>query len=311
MKTRLTLRFSTAVFVLLALVGGSMTAAAAGEDAKVAATALGKIVVDGKGMTAYFFDNDQANSGTSACAGPCAATWPAITTTTNAPTVTGITGTVGTITGVAGGKQLTINGRPIYTFANDKAPGDVNGQGVKGVWYVISPSGEEIKSTVAEVAAEVAASVATTALGKIVVDGKGMTAYFFDKDQANSGTSACAGPCVSIWPAITSTSNTPSVTGITGTIGTITGLDGGKQLTINGRPIYTFAKDKARGDVNGQGINGLWYVISPSGEEIKSTVAEVAAEAAKKVEATKMSKAIVAKKAAAAKKLAKAKKARY
>ena len=151
MKTRLTLSFSTAVLVLFSLVGGVMTAAAAGADAKVAATALGKIVVDGNGMTAYFFDLDKANSGTSACTGPCATIWSAITSVSAAPTVDGITGTVGII---AGSKQVTINGRPIYTFANDKAPGDVNGQGVKGVWYVISPSGEEIIATAAEVAGE-------------------------------------------------------------------------------------------------------------------------------------------------------------
>ena len=154
MKNKLTQRFATAVFVVLTLVGGAMSAAAASESATVAATALGKIIVDGKGMTAYFFDNDTANSGTSTCAGPCATAWPAITSTSDTPAAIGITGTIGTITRVTGEKQLTINGRPIYTFANDKAPGDVNGQGVKGVWYVISPSGEEIIATAAEVAGE-------------------------------------------------------------------------------------------------------------------------------------------------------------
>lgn len=114
------------------------------------------------------------------------------------------------------------------------------------------------------------AAVATTALGKIIVDGKGMTAYFFDKDKANSGTSACTGQCAAIWPAITAASGTPKVTGITGTVGTITGVDGGKQITINGRPIYTYSKDTAPGETKGQGFNGVWYVISPAGDEIKT-----------------------------------------
>lgn len=114
------------------------------------------------------------------------------------------------------------------------------------------------------------AAVATTALGKIIVDGKGMTAYFFDKDKANSGTSACTGQCAAIWPAITAASSTPKVTGITGTVGTITGVDGGKQITINGRPIYTYSKDTAPGETKGQGFNGVWYVISPAGDEIKT-----------------------------------------
>jgi predicted lipoprotein with Yx(FWY)xxD motif len=35
---------------------------------------------------------------------------------------------------------VTFNGWPLYTFANDKAPGQVNGQGVGGVWFVATPS---------------------------------------------------------------------------------------------------------------------------------------------------------------------------
>ncbi|HEY0259188.1 MAG TPA: hypothetical protein VGC18_04995 [Lacisediminihabitans sp.] len=112
------------------------------------------------------------------------------------------------------------------------------------------------------------AGVAKTSLGTIVVDGKGMTAYFFDKDTANSGMSACTGQCESLWPAITSSSTTPTVSGISGTVGTITGVAGGNQITIDGRPIYTFSGDKAAGDVNGQGLMGIWWAVSPSGSKI-------------------------------------------
>ena len=55
---------------------------------------------------------------------------------------------------------------------------------------------------------------------------------------------------------------------MTGEVGTITGTDGKLQVTIDGRPIYTFAQDKAPGDVNGQGLNSVWYVIAPDGTEI-------------------------------------------
>ena len=70
MKNKLTGRFATEVFVVLSLVGGAMSAAAASESATVAATALGKSVVNGKGMTASFFDNYNSNSGTRPCEGP-------------------------------------------------------------------------------------------------------------------------------------------------------------------------------------------------------------------------------------------------
>ncbi|MHB1170958.1 MAG: COG4315 family predicted lipoprotein [Lacisediminihabitans sp.] len=167
MKTKLILTLAGSALTVLALAGCSTPtsssaptpaspsasvspAPAASADAATASTTLGKIVVDGKGMTAYVFSKDTVNSGASACTGACATLWPAITSTSATPTVTGITGTVGTITGVAGGKQITINGLPIYTFAKDKAPGDTNGQGVLNVWYVLSPAGQKITTPAAK-----------------------------------------------------------------------------------------------------------------------------------------------------------------
>jgi predicted lipoprotein with Yx(FWY)xxD motif len=114
---------------------------------------------------------------------------------------------------------------------------------------------------------------AKSSFGQIVVDGKGMTAYFYDKDVASSGKSACTGTCTSEWSAVTSSSAKPKVDGVTGTVATITGTDGGKQITINGRPIYTFADDSSAGDTNGQGDDGEWHVISPAGKEITKKAA--------------------------------------
>jgi predicted lipoprotein with Yx(FWY)xxD motif len=119
-------------------------------------------------------------------------------------------------------------------------------------------------------AAALDATTVTTSLGEIVVDGQGMTAYYFDKDTPDSGSSACTDACATLWPAIESSSETPNIEGITGEVATITGVDGGNQITINGRPIYTYAQDAAPGDVNGQGFKDVWWVVSPSGEELKA-----------------------------------------
>lgn len=135
--------------ILLLLLGASFAsipnAYAAGVVAKVGSTSLGKIIVDSKGMSAYFFNLDKAHSGVSACLAECSANWPAILSPTAKPHVSGIKGVVGSILLKNGGHQVTINGRPIYTFAFDKAPGEIKGQGAQGVWYVISPTGKEIK----------------------------------------------------------------------------------------------------------------------------------------------------------------------
>ena len=119
-------------------------------------------------------------------------------------------------------------------------------------------------------AADIVAKVGTTPLGKVVVDGKGMSAYYFDLDKANSGSSACTGQCSANWPAITSNTAKPTVSGISGVVGTIALKGGSRQVTINGRPIYTFAFDKTSGDAKGQGVQSVWYLISPSGKEIKA-----------------------------------------
>ncbi len=115
--------------------------------------------------------------------------------------------------------------------------------------------------------------VAPSAAGQIVVDDKGMSVYFFTKDTKGSGTSACTGACLTAWPPVTTDADAPAADGVTGSIGTITTPDGKKQVTINGMPIYYFAKDKAAGDILGQGVNGVWYLVAPSGEMMTAPAA--------------------------------------
>jgi predicted lipoprotein with Yx(FWY)xxD motif len=113
-----------------------------------------------------------------------------------------------------------------------------------------------------------AVRAADSSLGRIVVSAKGMTAYVFTKDQMGSGTSVCTGSCLQLWPAITTTATTPTATGVTAKLGTITRSDGSKQLTVAGRPVYTYAPDTQPGDVKGQGVGGVWYVLRPDGSMV-------------------------------------------
>ncbi|WP_248763724.1 hypothetical protein [Pseudarthrobacter sp. SSS035] len=122
---------------------GSPTAAAA-VDLKTASSSAGNIVVDAAGMSVYFFTKDVKDSGTSACTGACLTAWPPLLTTAATPAAEGVTGTLGTITTPDGAKQVTLNGLPLYYFAQDKNPGDILGQGVNNVWYLATPAGEMI-----------------------------------------------------------------------------------------------------------------------------------------------------------------------
>jgi predicted lipoprotein with Yx(FWY)xxD motif len=110
---------------------------------------------------------------------------------------------------------------------------------------------------------------ASTAAGPVVVDAKGMSVYFFTKDVKDSGTSACTGACTAAWPPVLTDSGTPAVEGMTGTAGTISTPEGKKQVTVNGLPVYYYVKDKAPGDITGQGVNDAWYLVSPAGDMVK------------------------------------------
>jgi predicted lipoprotein with Yx(FWY)xxD motif len=119
-------------------------------------------------------------------------------------------------------------------------------------------------------AADVELKTAASAAGQIVVDKDGKSVYFFTKDVKDSGTSACKDACATAWPAVTTVSTAPRVEGVSGTIGTISAAGGSKQITINGMPVYYFAKDNQAGDILGQGVNNAWYLVSPAGEMLKS-----------------------------------------
>ena len=131
-------------------------------------------------------------------------------------------------------------------------------------------SGSAGSATSAPAAAHPATDLATSGspLGTIVVDGKGMTVYAFDKDTPGSGASACTGGCVSLWPAVTTTSATPSVQGVTGQVGTAPTAGGGKQVTLGGHRLYTFSGDSRSGEVTGQGYQHVWWVVSPAGAKV-------------------------------------------
>jgi predicted lipoprotein with Yx(FWY)xxD motif len=118
--------------------------AATGAVLKTASTSLGTVVVTSSGMTVYAFDKDTKNSGKSACNTGCSGLWPAVTTTAGSPTVEGVSATVGTITRADGTKQVTLDGRPLYTYSGDSGAGAVSGQGVKGIWWAVTPSGSEV-----------------------------------------------------------------------------------------------------------------------------------------------------------------------
>jgi len=104
-------------------------------------------------------------------------------------------------------------------------------------------------------------------LGQILVDDKGMTLYLFVKDTGTSST--CYDQCAQFWPPLLTTGTPQAVNGATQSlVGTTKRTDGKVEVTYAGHPLYYFVKDKAPGDITGQGVNGfgdLWWVLTPAG----------------------------------------------
>jgi predicted lipoprotein with Yx(FWY)xxD motif len=99
-------------------------------------------------------------------------------------------------------------------------------------------------------------------LGNILADSRGMTLYTFGADTP--GKSNCSEACLQNWPPLTVAGGNPVAgSGVKGTVEVITRPGGTKQVTLNGKPLYTFLRDTKPGDANGQGVTafgGLWTV---------------------------------------------------
>src|SRR5262245_50950161 len=128
-------RFGVATAIALAaLAVTSYSAAVEDEDYgpfKEMETAAGTVLTDPKGMTLYTYDEDE--SGKSNCVDQCAVNWPpAMATPADQPV-----GDLTIITRPDGTLQWADEGKPLYTFIQDKKPGDVTGDNMKNVWHAV------------------------------------------------------------------------------------------------------------------------------------------------------------------------------
>ena len=111
---------------------------------------LGTVLVNSKGFTLYMFVPDKQTKVT--CVGTCAAVWPPVKLASGArPVAAGAAkaSLLGSDRDPSGGRVVTYNRWPLYTYVADRAPGQAKGQALKlngGYWYVLSPSGKVIRT---------------------------------------------------------------------------------------------------------------------------------------------------------------------
>jgi predicted lipoprotein with Yx(FWY)xxD motif len=146
---------AAAVLVLVALAGcagssGSAAGTTAGSGVKVtimarSLRAVGTVLVTSGGYTLYMFQPDDRRSVT--CSTVCAGTWPPLKLPSGATLVAGPgvkSSLLGTDPNPSGGRVVTYNGWPLYTYSGDVQAGQATGQAIDlngGEWYVMLPSG--------------------------------------------------------------------------------------------------------------------------------------------------------------------------
>jgi predicted lipoprotein with Yx(FWY)xxD motif len=149
MRTRFVMVGAVLTAALAACSGGSGSpkgehAAAPGSSIKISQSSLGPILTDQNGRTLYAFTNDKNRS--SSCSGQCIATWPALAGSKAVTVTSGAQKSlVGETKRTEGTLQATYGQWPLYYYAGDMNAGDVDGQGVDGVWFVIGADGKLIK----------------------------------------------------------------------------------------------------------------------------------------------------------------------
>ena len=129
-----------------------------------------------------------------------------------------------------------------------------NGYGNGGTTPTVSSSGSHIQTATATVSGK---------SETILTNTQGMTLYYRTTDMPP--TTVCSGGCASAWPPLlVSGSNTPtSTTSLPGKLSAQADANGA-QVEYNGHPLYTYSGDTAPGQTTGEGVGGIWHVVTPS-----------------------------------------------
>jgi predicted lipoprotein with Yx(FWY)xxD motif len=136
---------------------------------------------------------------------------------------------------------------------------------------VISIIGPVAYRAVTSTNAHAATASLTIQVAQLTVNGQtvpvltttaGLTLYY-DTNDTTAMTVSCVAGCATAWPPLLDTNAILPAPSATGT-SALTAFAGGNgtQIEYNGHPLYTYAKDIAAGQVNGQGVGGIWFVAA-------------------------------------------------
>jgi predicted lipoprotein with Yx(FWY)xxD motif len=144
--------------------------------------------------------------------------------------------------------------------------------GCGGGAYSSGSYGSPVPAAAATRTAAASVGLASTPLGRIVVDGNGRTLYLFEKDK--NRRSACYGQCATYWPPLLTHGKPVAHTGARqALLGTTRRANGSRQVTYAGHPLYRYVQDQEPGQTTGEGLQlfgGGWDVLSSAGKKVES-----------------------------------------
>ena len=100
------------------------------------------------------------------------------------------------------------------------------------------------------------------AVGSFLTDAEGKALYLFTPDTTPS-ESTCYDDCATAWPPLAPAEGVILPAGVPGELTTVERTDGTQQVAYNDIPLYYYAGDEQPGNVNGQGLGGVWFIVPP------------------------------------------------
>ena len=126
---------------------------------------------------------------------------------------------------------------------------------------------DEADGEVEQTAQDATVEVADTDLGEVLVDGEGRTLYLFDADEQAAST--CYDDCAANWPPLLDDDPVAGEGTDDGLLATTEREDGQTQVTYDEWPLYHWIGDEQPGDVEGQGVQDVWWVMAPDGQPLR------------------------------------------
>jgi predicted lipoprotein with Yx(FWY)xxD motif len=137
------------LLVVAVLLGGCGGGGAAADDATVSVAqvdGVGDVLVDADGAALYA--TAQESGGAVSCVGSCTAVWDPLTADGEPVAGEGVDGRLAVVERPDGTSQVTFDGAPLYSFAEDSGEGTVTGNGLSDdfdgqafTWHVMTPAG--------------------------------------------------------------------------------------------------------------------------------------------------------------------------